>query len=52
MVEQAIHFCLEDFQDIAAPPKVKTYPLVDLDYVVSEIQLASLKPSTTGGYFV
>ena len=52
MVERAIHLCLEDFQDIDAPPKVKTYPLVDLDSIVLEIQLGSLKPSTTDGYFM
>ena len=29
IVERAIHVCLDDFQDIAPPPIVKTYPLVD-----------------------
>ena len=42
IVERAIHVCLEDFQEMAAPPKVNTYPLVDLVSVLSEIQLASL----------
>ena len=42
IVERAIHVCLEDFQEIAAPPNVNTHPLVDLVSVLSEIQLASL----------
>ena len=50
IVERAIHVCLEDFQDIAAPPKVNTYPLVDFNSSESTIQLASLYPSSTGGY--
>ena len=29
IVERAIHLCLDDFQDIAPPPIVKMYPLVD-----------------------
>ena len=29
IVERAIHVCLDDFQDIAPPPIVKMYPLVD-----------------------
>ena len=43
---------LEDFQDTAAPPIVKTYPLVDLVSFVSDIQLASLYPSSTVGFWV
>ena len=50
IVERAIHVCLEDFQDTAAPPRVNTYPLVDFDSSESAIQLASLYPSSTGGY--
>ena len=45
-----MHVCLEDFQDTAAPPIVKTYPLVDLESLESEIQLASQYPSGTAGY--
>ena len=50
IVKRAIHVCLEDFQDIAAPPRANTYPLVDFDSSESAIQLASLYPSSTGGY--
>ena len=39
IVERAIHVCLEDFQDTAAPPRVNTYPLVDFDSSESAIQL-------------
>jgi len=50
IVDRAIHVCLKDFQDIAAPLRVNTYPLVDFDSSESAIQLASLYPSNTGGY--
>ena len=50
IVERAIHVCLKDFQNTAAPPRVNTYPLVDFDSSESVIQLASLYPSSTGGY--
>ncbi|CAL2276996.1 unnamed protein product [Prunus armeniaca] len=52
IVKRAIHVCLEDFQDTAALPNVKTYPLVDLVSVLSEIQFALLYPSKTGGYLI
>ena len=42
IIEHAIHVCLEDFQETVAPPKVNTYPLVDLVSILSKIQLASL----------
>ena len=42
IVDIAIHVCLEDFHDIAAPPRVNTYPLVDLVSILSDIQFASL----------
>ena len=50
IVEWVIHVYLKDFQDTAAPPRVNTYPLVDFDSSESAIQLASLYPSSTGGY--
>ena len=50
VVERAIHVCLKDFQDIAVPPRVNTYPLVDFDSSKSAIQFASMYPSSTGGY--
>ena len=50
IVERAIHVCLDDFQDIAPPPIVKTYPLVDFVSVEPVIQFASLYPSRTSGY--
>jgi len=50
IVEWVIHVCLKDFQDIVAPPRVNTYPLVNFDFSESAIQLASLYPSSTGPY--
>lgn len=35
-----IHICFEDFHDTIAPPIVKTYPLADLESLVSNIQFA------------
>ena len=52
IMERAIHVFLKDFQDTAAPPRVNTYPLVDFDSSESAIQLASLYPSSTDGYFL
>ena len=40
---------VSDFQDIAPPPKVNTYPLVDFISFESEIQAASQYPSTVEG---
>ena len=51
-MDLAMHVCLEDFQDTTAPQSVKTYPLVDLESFVSDIQLASLYPSSTARYQV
>ena len=52
IVDLAMQVCLEDFQETTAPPKVNTYPLVDLVSLESDIQLASLYPSNTAGYLV
>ena len=52
IVERAIHVCLDDFQDIAPPPIVKTYPLVDFVSVDPVIQFASLYPSRTAEYLL
>ena len=52
IVDLAMHVCLEDFQETAALSKVKTYPLVDFESLVSDIQFASLYPSSTAGYLV
>ena len=49
MVDLANTVCLVDFYDIVAPPSVKTYPLVDFEFLESDIQLASLYPSKTVG---
>jgi len=43
--------CLEDFQHMAAPPRVKMHPLVNFDSSESVIQFALLYPSSTCGYF-
>ena len=50
LVDLAMQVCLEDFQDRAIPPRVKTYPLVDFESLVSDIQFASQYPSSTAGY--
>ena len=52
IVEHAMHVYFEDFQDPAAPPRVKIYPLVDFDSSEFTIQFASLYLSSTGGYFL
>lgn len=52
MVDLVITVCLEDFQDTAAPAIVNTYPLVDFESLISDIQLASLYPSRTAGNLV
>ena len=52
IVDLAIQVCLEDFHDTAAPPSINTNPLVDFESFESEIQLASLYPSSTAGYLV
>ena len=52
MVDLAIQVCLEDFQDTAAPPSVNTYPLVDFESFISDIQFALVYPSRTAGYLV
>jgi len=41
--------CLEDFQDTAAPPRVRMYQLVDFDFLEFAFQFASLYPPSTGG---
>ena len=52
IVDLAMQVCLEDFQDTATPPRVKTYPLVDFKSLVADIQFASQYPSSTAGYLV
>ena len=41
IVDRAIHVCFVDFQETTVPPRVKTYPLVDFESLVSDIQLGS-----------
>ena len=50
MVLLAINVCLQDFQDIVAPPNMNTYPVVDFTLLESMTQLTSLYPSITSGY--
>ena len=52
IIDLAMQVCLEDFQDTVAPPRVKTYPLVDFESLVSDIQFVSQYPSSTAGYLV
>jgi hypothetical protein len=42
IVYLAIYICLEDFHDTSAPPSVKTYILVDFEFLMSDIQLTPL----------
>ena len=51
IVERAIHV-LDDFQDIAPPPIVKTYQLVNFVSVDPVIKFISLYPSRTAGYLL
>ena len=50
IIDRAIHICLEDFQDTAAPSRVNMYPLVDFDSSESGIQLALLYSSNISEY--
>ena len=50
IVDLAMHVYLEDFQETAAPSKVNTYSLMDFKSFISDIQFASLYPSSTAGY--
>ena len=52
IVDLAITVCLEDFHDTAALANVNTYPLVDFESFISDIQFASLYPSRTARYLV
>jgi hypothetical protein len=45
-MDLVIHIYLKDFHDIATPPSVKIYVLVDFKFLV---QLISLYPSSTMG---
>ena len=40
IVERAMHVCLEYFQDTAAPPSMKTYPLMNFESFLFDIQFA------------
>jgi len=50
IVERAMQVCLKDFQDIATPPRVKMYLLVDFDSLKSVVQYASMYHSNTARY--
>jgi hypothetical protein len=39
-MDLVIHICLKNFHEIADPPSVKTYPLVDIKSLILDIQLA------------
>ena len=41
ILDLVMQVCMEDFQDTTAPPRVKTYPLVNFESLVSDIQFAS-----------
>jgi len=41
-MDLAIHIYLECFHATSIPPNMKTYPLVDFESLVSDINLASL----------
>jgi hypothetical protein len=48
-MDLVIHDCLVDFHNTTTPPNVKTYPLVDFESLVSDIQLVSLYLSSIYG---
>ena len=52
IVDQAITICFEDFRDTAAPISVNTYPLVDFEFLASDIRFASQYPSSNARYLV
>ena len=43
----AIHISLENFHDTTVSPIIKTYPLMDFEYLKSDIQIVLLYPSST-----
>ena len=49
-MDLAITVCLENFHDIAVPTNMNTYPLVNFESFISDIQFASLYPSRTLEY--
>ena len=49
IMDLVIIVCFKDFHDIAASPKVNTYPLVALESCVLDIQLSSEYHSKTAG---
>ena len=52
IVDRAITVCLEDFYDTSTPASVNTYPLVDFEFLASDIQFASHYPSSIARYLV
>ena len=52
IVDLVMTVCLEDFHDTAEPPSVNTYPLVDFETFISDVQFASLYPSRIVGNLV
>lgn len=50
IVDIVIQVCLEGFHETTPPLIMNTYPLVDLDFFVSDIQFASLYHSSIVGY--
>jgi hypothetical protein len=46
-MDLVIHVCLEDFHNTVTPPSVKTCILVDFEFLMLDIQLASLYPPST-----
>jgi hypothetical protein len=49
IMDLAIHVYLECFNDTFIPPNMKTYPLVNFESLVSDINLASLYHFITVG---
>ena len=49
IVDRVMQVCWADFQEIALPPRIKTFQLVDFISFESKIQFASLNPSRTLG---
>jgi hypothetical protein len=47
IIDLVIHVCLENFYETSTPPNVKTYPLMNFEFLVWDIKLASLYHSST-----
>lgn len=52
IVKEAIAIYLDDFHDTTASVDVNTYPLVDFESFILDIQIVSIYSSSTAAYLV